>query len=318
MKKMLLNEDTIRSLRVAKIFRENNDKINAADFSKNGELLICSSQDDSIVIYDCLKGTTKRTIYSKKYGVDHIQFTHAPNTVIHSSSKVDDTIRYLSLHDNKYLRYFNGHTKRVVSLNMSPTEDKFISTSLDHTVRLWDLRSPNCQGLMHANGRAIASFDPDGLIFAVGINSQQVKLYDVRSFDKGPFSTFQLSEEHLRDWTGLKFSGDGKMILIYSNGNFIQLLDSFNGDELRNFSIPGNPRAVSLEASFTPDSQFILSGSADGQVHIWNTDTGDKVAVLQGHHPSAVQCIKFNPKYMMMISACTNTAIWITESNEEG
>lgn len=53
---MLLNEETIHSFRVAKIFRENNDKVNSADFSKNGELLICSSQDDSIVIYDCLKG----------------------------------------------------------------------------------------------------------------------------------------------------------------------------------------------------------------------------------------------------------------------
>ena len=28
------------------------------------------------------------------------------------------------------------------------------------------------------------SFDPEGLIFAVGIDSQQVRLYDLRSFDK--------------------------------------------------------------------------------------------------------------------------------------
>ena len=26
-------------------------------------------------------------------------------------SSTSDTIRYLSLHDNKYLRYFSGHTK---------------------------------------------------------------------------------------------------------------------------------------------------------------------------------------------------------------
>ena len=84
-----------------------------------------------------------------------------------------DTIRYLSLHDNKYIRYFSGHTKklvslnsttictsatiqcctcnisnfRVVTLNMSPIDDTFLSGSMDKTIRLWDLRSPNCQVL---------------------------------------------------------------------------------------------------------------------------------------------------------------------------
>jgi len=31
----------------------------------------------------------KKTLNSKKYGVDLIRFTHATNTVIHSSTKLD-------------------------------------------------------------------------------------------------------------------------------------------------------------------------------------------------------------------------------------
>jgi COMPASS component SWD2 len=95
-----------------------------------------------------------------------------------------DTIRYLSLHDNKYLRYFPGHTRPVTTLCMSPTDDTFLSGSADKTLRLWDLRSPNCQGLMHLLGRPVAAFDPEGLIFAAGVNNESVKLYDLRSFDK--------------------------------------------------------------------------------------------------------------------------------------
>jgi len=34
---------------------------------------------------------------------------------------------------------------RVVTLCMSPVDDTFLSGSLDKTIRLWDLRSPNCQ-----------------------------------------------------------------------------------------------------------------------------------------------------------------------------
>ena len=72
---------------------------------------------------------------------------------------------------------------------MSPISDCFLSGSLDRTIRLWDLRSQNCQGLMHLNGRPVASYDPEGLIVAAGIDSRQLKLYDLRTFDKVPIRT---------------------------------------------------------------------------------------------------------------------------------
>lgn len=34
---------------------------------------------------------------------------------------------------------------RVMCLSMNPTDDTFLSGSLDKTIRLWDLRSQNCQ-----------------------------------------------------------------------------------------------------------------------------------------------------------------------------
>ena len=40
------------------------------------------------------------------------------------------------------------------------------------------------QGIMHLTGKPVASFDPEGLIFSVGVESKMVKLYDLRSFDK--------------------------------------------------------------------------------------------------------------------------------------
>ena len=45
-----------------------------------------------------------------------------------------------------------------------------------------------------SQGRPVASFDPEGLIFAVGVQSEQIKLYDVRSFDKvGELATSLIS-----------------------------------------------------------------------------------------------------------------------------
>ena len=58
--------------------------------------------------------------------------------------KRDHALRYHSLHDNTYLRYFHGHTDQVVSVSMSAKTDQFLSASQDRTVRLWDLRTEKC------------------------------------------------------------------------------------------------------------------------------------------------------------------------------
>ena len=53
---MKLTDEVFRSFRVAKVFRENTDRVNCLDFSANGDQMIASSNDDSIVIYCCLEG----------------------------------------------------------------------------------------------------------------------------------------------------------------------------------------------------------------------------------------------------------------------
>ncbi|ELR46622.1 hypothetical protein M91_02669 [Bos mutus] len=113
-------------------------------------LVISRSGDDSIVLYDCQEGKPKRTLYSKKYGVDLIRYTRAANTVVYSSNKRDNIVI----------------TCPCMTTNIS------------------------------------------------GVNSGIVKLYDLRSFDKGPFATFKMQYDWICEWTGLKFSSDGKLILI--------------------------------------------------------------------------------------------------------
>lgn len=322
---MKLVDSNVVKFRVAKEFSENNDKtITSIDFSQDGTTLISASSDDAIIIYDCEKGTVKRTLQSKKYGVGLIRHTHVSNTAIHTSNKIDDTIRYLSLPDNKYLRYFVGHQKSVVTLCMSPIDDTFLSGSLDKTIRLWDLKTPSCSGIMQTQGRPVANFDPEGLIFAVGINSEYVKLYDLRSFDKGPFNAFKLTHNKDVNWTGLKFSPDGKQICITTDANTLQTLDSFIGTPLHSFTT--NPASsgvltstnvqISCEASYSPNSQYVFAGTTEGSIYVWDADKASRVTVLKGSRSSPIQCVQFNPKFMMLASACTRMSFWIPTLEE--
>ena len=113
---MNLTFNILRSMRVAKLYNDNQDQITNIHYSNDGMNIITSSSDDQIIIYDCEKGTEKQVIRSQKYGCDLVHFTHASNTIVYASNKEgkDHAIRYMSLHDNKYLKYFSGHTAKVV------------------------------------------------------------------------------------------------------------------------------------------------------------------------------------------------------------
>ena len=80
------------------------------------------------------------TFFFHRYGVDLIHFTQNKTNVVHASTKENDIIRYLNVQENNYIRYFRGHNKRVVTLCMNPTDDSFLSGSLDKSIRLWDIR----------------------------------------------------------------------------------------------------------------------------------------------------------------------------------
>ncbi|ELR12047.1 WD domain, G-beta repeat-containing protein [Acanthamoeba castellanii str. Neff] len=235
-----IDDELVQSMAMGKVFKDNTARINSLDFYKTGEHLVTASDDESIHVYNAVSGNellsltrrrrTTRTVLSKKYGVDLIRWTHNENTVICASKNSwDETLRYLSLHDNHYLRYFKGHRDRVTSLAMSPVDDTFLSASLDSTVRLWDLRTNACQGLIRRTGRASVAYDAQGLIFAVATSNNAVKLYDLRSFEKGPFATFFVDHHTALQWSGIKFSNDGKYILLPTTDSPIFLIDAFTG-----------------------------------------------------------------------------------------
>jgi len=222
----------------------------------------------------------------------------------------------LSLHDNRYLRYFKGHKTRVVALEMSPVDDTFMSASLDNTIRLWDLRTNACQGLIRVSGRAAVAYDPQGLVFAATTDSSQIKLYDQRSYDKGPFTTFVVSpadKPAAAEWTGMKFSPDGKYLLLTMAHPRILLMDSYEGRIVQSYSSFSNSKGAALEATFSPDGQFVLSGSDDGTIHVWETVSGRPVTTFKGH-PGPVRCLAFNPNRMTFASACTKLGLWLPAS----
>ncbi|KAL3527206.1 hypothetical protein ACH5RR_011862 [Cinchona calisaya] len=306
-----LTEEILQSMEVGMAFRDYNGRISSMDFHKTSPYLVTASDDESIRLYDIANATCLKTINSKKYGVDLVSFTSHSTTVIYSSKNGwDESLRLLSLHDNKYLRYFKGHHDRVVSLTLCSRKECFISGSLDRTVLLWDQRAEKCQGLLRVQGRPAITYDDQGLVFAIAYGGH-IRMFDSRKYEKGPFDIFSLGGD-MSDANVVKFSNDGRLMLLTTSDGLIHVLDSFCGTLLSTYNVKPVLSGSTLEASFSPEGMFVISGSGDGNVYAWSVRSGKEVVSWRSTQAEP-PVIKWAPGSLMFVTGSSELSFWIPD-----
>lgn len=95
------------------------------------------------------------------------------------------------------------------------------------------------QGLLNIAGHPSAAYEPSGLVFAVALNLRSsVLFYDQRNYDQAPFLSVAVvdlelsrnkSQPSIPIFTSLKFSNNGKYLLLGTGGDYVYVLDAFTG-----------------------------------------------------------------------------------------
>ena len=306
----------MQSFKIAKVHHSNTHHVTSLDFDLTGTYLVTSSSsDESINIYDACTGTHKQTIQSKKYGVGCTRFVgQSSMMVLYTSTKGEDqTIRLLDIETSSFVRYFKGHGRKVSCLEVSPLNGHpFLSAAPNDTIRLWDMRSSTCQGMMPVGDAPLVAFDPQGMIFVIALDSRFLRMYDCRSYERGPFGSFEIVDDVTRTddqpatWSSIKFSPDGKDLLINTVEGEILLLDGFDCYVRRVLvGRPQNTTQLGMEACWSADSQYVIAGGMDGSVYSWSRSSGELISQADGHPTYPLVC-RFNPQRGMIASACTN------------
>jgi len=308
---MELSPGVQQSFQIARSFTENTKRINAIAFSPKGDRLATTADDDNINVYNCENGTHSKPMPSKKYGCDLITYTHADNNVLYASTKVDNKVMQLSLHDQKYLRYYVAHKAKITSIRMHPISDMFMTCSKDSTIRMWDVNADKCFGQIPTSEYSAVDYDSGGLVFGIGYGGSTIKLYDARSYEKGPFDQKTLPDtppqEEILD---LKFSGDGQHVVVLTSQGVAHVLDAYNLETKHRLGRVAQDASMIVNICFSPCGQYLYGGLPEGRVVVWNVQTGMTVAELGGHSDQ-VNAVAFNPKKMMFASACTSLSMWL-------
>src|SRR5438045_8454133 len=98
-------------------------------------------------------------------------------------------------------------------------------------------------------------------------------LYDLRNYDKEPFSVFPISDDaylqnlsyppRMPEFSRLEFSNDEKSILVGTNGGVHYILDAFDGGikaRLTEHTSNPSPDLSSGDVSFTPAARYVMAG----------------------------------------------------------
>lgn len=316
----------------------NDSSVSNIDYSRDGNYAVSTTTEGAIHLIDCMTGIEKKKMYSRTQGIGQMKYTHHPSCILLSSTQKSNDIRYMCMHDNRFLRMFKHKEDRVTSMAMNPIDDCFLSAS-SSSVFLWSLGSttPIAKLLLPQNTEQTSvAYDGTGLVFGVSCfdgnsRSRSIKLFDARNFEHGPFEdlspTFDQITAALSSsqslalaqaqaqrilqsaWSSFEFSPDGFHLLVNTSEALI-VLDGFKKDVPPVIIPRKNESGATLGGCLSADAKFVFSGTEDNELQVYDKLTGTLRNTFSGH-VAPVGYVRCNPKYDVVASGCVNTALWI-------
>uniref|UniRef100_A0A3Q4GUR5 Abelson helper integration site 1 n=1 Tax=Neolamprologus brichardi TaxID=32507 RepID=A0A3Q4GUR5_NEOBR len=211
------------------------------------------------------------------------------------------------------------HPSFVYSARYHPTAQNLVVTGgYDCLIRVWrfDVGDVNGQLLQEFEGHGsfinTVCFDSEGrrmfsgdnmgfiIVWKTSVNDSRQRQQPCRHWcierkiDESDLSGIPINM--------LQLHPNGRCLLIHAKDSVLRMMD------LRILAVKKYTGAINyrerIYSTFTPCGNFIFSGSEDGMAYVWNTDTGDQVAVYSELcYPTALHGVSFHP-YENMVAFC--------------
>ncbi|MEM9907532.1 MAG: NB-ARC domain-containing protein [Cyanobacteria bacterium P01_D01_bin.44] len=186
-------------------------------------------------------------------------------------------IRLFRLKDEQPYAHLKGHkTGTITGISFSQDGKLLASSSMDSTVRLWDIQTGNCLKTLMGQEQWFwtVAVSPDGQTVASGGDNNTIRLWNIQTGD------CQVLEGHTAWVWSIAFHPQENILASGSFDSTVRVWNVTTG-ECRQI-LSGHQNSV-LTVNFHPNGETLVSGSADSTVKVWNVQTGDCLNTLTGH-----------------------------------
>lgn len=289
-------------------------------FSNAGTILAAACADRDafpVVVYEIPSGKVLAAFNGHLKIVYDLCWSRDDTRLLSASS--DGTVREwdverLSPNAQKVL----PHPSFVYSAQYHPSAHSLVVTGgYDRVVRVWRLDVEDVNGQLlqefvgHSSFINTICFDSEGRRMFSADNAGSIIVWKSWVNDGSIRQPCQhwcieriFEEADLRGVpvNKLQLHPNGRCLLIHAKDSVLRMMD------LRILAVKKYTGAINYKeriySTFTPCGNFIYSGSEDGMAYVWNTDTGDQVAVYSELcYPTALHDVCFHP-HENMVAFC--------------
>jgi len=285
--------------------------VRAVRFSVDGNYCFTAGADKSLKLWNPNKGTVLKTYSGHGYEVLDAKGSCDNSQLV--SCSMDKTIVLWDVSSGNWSRKWRGHLGSVNCVTFNEDSSVVVSGSVDTTVKVWDTRSRSQDPIqtMEECKDSVTSLDVSDHEILVGSGDGRVRLYDLR---KGSLIT---------DYVGgpvasVCFTRDGQCSLVSCIKSTIKLFDKTSGEMLSEFSGHIN-REYRLDSLLDYSDKYVLSGSENGMVYVWDLVEGGLVAKLD-HGPGSgtIHSLAQHPSRPQLLTAHRGmVSVWEDKEQEK-
>ncbi len=229
-----------------------------------------------------------------------------------ASGSADTTVRLWDVDTGEQVSQpLRAHTDWVNGLAFTPDGGSVISGSSDSTVVVWDVKHRLAGGggpvnvvTFHPDGESFASTYPIEYLDGGGVTTGRVTVWDTGTLEA--IATFDEQGAY-----GVAYSPDGETLVgtALDPAAFQSDLRRWNSLALEILEPTQAPGPFLTGVAISPDGSTVATGSLEGDVQLWNAESGEPIGELVPGQKGFIYALAFSPDGSILATSSLNGTV---------